>query len=342
MAQTFQNFEVIVVDDCSTDNSVAVAKSYAARFGGRFNLIQTKKNSGAPGVPGNMGVNFSRGEYLLILDNDDAITPDAIEKLYSTAKNFDADVVACEKYFEVPDKFWNDAEYLRTLKPLEYRRGPFVSKPTLITNDIAKRVQECAQNKFLWNIWSKLIRRDFIIKNELRFTDNFVQDMIFTCCLVFSAKRFVRVPNVINLYRVVEESISHPTDKGLKYFRKYVKALMPAFRHFDSFLSGIDFFSQNPVERYLALETVWNEATEYIVPMYGQIPLHEFDKILREELSEGDNFALKAFAFNAANAFYRQLICGRKEASALRDLVGQSQQYIAELEGEIRRLKGQA
>ena len=74
-------------------------------------IARTKKNSGSPGEPGNLGVDLSRGEYLSILDNDDAITPTAFEKLYFVAKNFDADVVACEKYFPVPEKFWNDADF---------------------------------------------------------------------------------------------------------------------------------------------------------------------------------------------------------------------------------------
>lgn len=99
LAQTFQDFEVIVVE------------SFSKKFGGRLKIARTEKNSGSPGEPGNLGVDLSRGEYLSLLDNDDAITPTAFEKLYFVAKNFDADVVACEKYFPVPEKFWNDADF---------------------------------------------------------------------------------------------------------------------------------------------------------------------------------------------------------------------------------------
>ncbi|MBR1807746.1 MAG: glycosyltransferase family 2 protein [Selenomonadaceae bacterium] len=152
LAQTFQDFEVIVVDDCSTDSSAQVVESYMPKFDGRLRLERTLANSGSPGLPGNMGVRFSRGEYLLILDNDDAITPDAIEKLYTTAKDFDADVVACEKYYQVPTQFFNDAEVLAKIQPYSYQRGGFVDKPTLIEFDVAKRVVDCTQKRFLWNI----------------------------------------------------------------------------------------------------------------------------------------------------------------------------------------------
>ena len=325
LAQTFTDFELIVVDDCSTDNSATVVKSYAEKFGGRLKLTRTKKNSGAPGVPGNIGFAHSRGEYLFFMDNDDAVTPTAFAELYTVAKNFNVDVVICEKYFEIPDKFWNNAAYLRNLEPVEYQRGSFVSKPTLISFDIAERVRDCYNGKFLWPLWTKLIRRDFMIKNDIRFADSIIQDMVATCCMIYTAERFVRVPNIINLYRVIDESVSHPTDKGLEYFRKYVKSLVPAFRHFDNFLNEIEFFRQHPAEKYLALETVWNVGTEYLIPLYGQFPIHEFDKILREEFSDGDNLSLAAFAFNAANAYYRQLIYMRGE--------------VTELQDEIRRLK---
>ena len=68
LVQTFQDFEVIVVDDCSTDNSVAIVQSYAEKFGGRLKIARTKKNSGGGGyVPRNLGLNLSRGEYIFFL-----------------------------------------------------------------------------------------------------------------------------------------------------------------------------------------------------------------------------------------------------------------------------------
>ncbi|MBR0262196.1 MAG: glycosyltransferase family 2 protein [Selenomonadaceae bacterium] len=118
LVQTFQDFEVIVVDDCSTDNSVAIVQSYAEKFGGRLKIARTKKNSGGGGyVPRNLGLNLSRGEYVIFMDSDDAVTPDALEKLYTTAKKFDADVVGCEKYYDVPEQFWYDTEFRKQLKP---------------------------------------------------------------------------------------------------------------------------------------------------------------------------------------------------------------------------------
>ena len=58
LLQTFQDFEVIVVDDCSTDNSFSIVESYIPKFDGRLKLTKTEKNSGGGGyVPRNIAAN---------------------------------------------------------------------------------------------------------------------------------------------------------------------------------------------------------------------------------------------------------------------------------------------
>ena len=83
--QTFADFEVIVVDDCSTDNSLAIAESFLEKFGGRLKIISLPKNTGNASVPRNEGLRFSRGEYVFFMDNDDLILDNALETLYNFA-----------------------------------------------------------------------------------------------------------------------------------------------------------------------------------------------------------------------------------------------------------------
>ena len=352
--QTFQNFEVIVVDDCSTDSSVDVVKSYAPKFNGRLQLVHMNKNSGGAGFPRNKGINLARGEYFLSIDADDVISPTALEELYSIAKEFDADVVACEKYYNVPAGHWYDENFIKDLMAYSYQNANLVDKPTFLTDDLSERVQRFSRSGFLWNVWSKLIRRDFIFENEFTFANTIIEDMIFTGCLVFTAKRFVLVPNVINFYREIDGSVSRTKERGFPFFRRYVKALTSSFAYFNEFLSGREFFRQHPDMKYLALKKVWDEVTNYFILMYDQFPPYEFDEILREELSCGDNLALSAFACNMTNAYrlysvqlqedIAKLEKSERENKAyiaeLEKFAVQSQRRVAELEAELNRLKG--
>ena len=142
LAQTFQNFEVIVVDDCSTDSSPAVVESYAPKFGGRLRYFQTNRNTGSGTEPRNLGLAYSRGEYLYFMDNDDAVTPTAFEELHSFAKKYDADVVHCEKFYRVPEEIWYNAEIRKQLKPLGMMgQNFFVQEPWIWENNIEERVK---------------------------------------------------------------------------------------------------------------------------------------------------------------------------------------------------------
>ena len=299
LVQTFQDFEVIVIDDCSTDNSRAVVESYVEKFGERLKIEKTLKNSGGPGEPSNTGIYLSRGEYLLILDNDDAIAPTALEELYPVAKKFNADVVACEKYYAVPEKFWNDAEYRSQMEPVSYQNENFVTEPTPIPFDIVERVKACQQGKFLWNIWSKLIRRDFLIKNNIRFDKNMIQDMLLTCCTVYTAERFIRVPNVVNFYRVRDDSLSNKDESPQDFFVRYIRALTSGFKFLDEFLSAREFFLQNPEVKYRALETYVNEVMMYLEKFYEDTSVYAAHDILQREFERGDCSSLSAFILNS-------------------------------------------
>ena len=221
LAQTFQNFEVIIVDDCSTDSSVAVVEGYRKFFGGRLKIARTQKNSGNPGVPSNMGIRLSRGEYLLVLDNDDAITPTALEELYSVAKKFSADVVACEKYFAVPDELWSKNFLTQILA--ENQKNISAHDAILIPENISERLTQCINGQNLWPLWAKLIRRDALIKNNIQLVDSVIQDLLATLCLLLTVRKYVCVSNVVNFYRVRKDSLYHQKYTPQNYFRKYYK-----------------------------------------------------------------------------------------------------------------------
>ena len=84
--QTFQDFEVIIVDDCSTDNSLNAALTFSKIFGERLRLAKLSANSGCPGVPRNFALEAARGEYIFFLDSDDFLSGTALEELYTVAK----------------------------------------------------------------------------------------------------------------------------------------------------------------------------------------------------------------------------------------------------------------
>ena len=88
--QTFSDFELILIDDGSKDNSGAICDSYAAKDD-RIIVIHTKNNGAA--TARNIGLERASGEYITFLDGDDYLAENMLSRLYEEIENSDYDIV---------------------------------------------------------------------------------------------------------------------------------------------------------------------------------------------------------------------------------------------------------
>lgn len=88
MAQTYNDWELLVIDDCSTDNSAEIIKQYCAKDA-RIRYLRTDTPSGSPALPRNIGIDNARGRFIAFLDADDVWLPEKLEKqvAFMTARN---------------------------------------------------------------------------------------------------------------------------------------------------------------------------------------------------------------------------------------------------------------
>lgn len=99
LTQSFENYEIIAIDDCSTDNTRNVLKSIVSE---KLIVIEHKKNGGSA-VARNTGIKQAKGEYLWFVDADDAVTKDSFEKLDNYVSNNSVDTVIFD-YYDVDSK----------------------------------------------------------------------------------------------------------------------------------------------------------------------------------------------------------------------------------------------
>jgi len=94
LGQTFNQFEVIIVNDGSTDNSGAICQEYEARDN---RIVYLEKENGGVSEARNLGLDFATSEYIIFIDSDDWIEPTYVEVLYEKIEEYQADKIEKER-----------------------------------------------------------------------------------------------------------------------------------------------------------------------------------------------------------------------------------------------------
>ena len=321
--QTFQNFEIIVVDDCSTDRSVDIVEQFVNSWGGTLHLLKRKKNSGCTAVPRNLGLRFAHGKYIAFLDNDDMFTSTALDELFSIAEQTKADVLHAEKWFSINEDV--PANNLNgKISVTCWERTPNIRRPELITSDIGERIVQFAQRKLFWHVWSKLFRRDFLAKNCIEFPVlKIADDMLFSFYCICLAENYVRIPNIFNLYRVRKDSASNDIQSDEHLLRRTFDIILRGTTLLDEFMSKLDFFKQHGEFKHIAINFFVQNHFAYTLRICAQLPPHVIEDMLYKECAEemGKNSGLLSYLFLLSNLQQAQLMQVKQQ------LIGLQQQY---------------
>ncbi len=95
IGQTISDYEIIAVDDCSTDQSLEILREYEKKYPDKLQVIASPENKKQGGAK-NLGLERAKGEWIGFIDSDDWVTPDFYEKLLDRAEKTGADMVGCD------------------------------------------------------------------------------------------------------------------------------------------------------------------------------------------------------------------------------------------------------
>lgn len=188
--QTLKNFEVICVDDGSTDGSLIILEDYS-RLDNRIRVFRQQHISAA--AARNYGITKIKGEYVIFLDADDVFLPDMLQKLYAQLKKTGADIC------------------LFSMNSFDAKTGDFHGRM-----DNMLRCEYCPKEVFSWRdnrekffqccdhyTSNKIYRSEFLISTGLEFENVLVhEDTFFSICNLAAAKKITYVDECLLNYRV--------------------------------------------------------------------------------------------------------------------------------------------
>ena len=253
LIQTFQDFEVILVDDCSIDNSIEIVESYAPKFNGRLKLMKLEKNSRTGGyVPRNTGFYIASGEYVYFLDADDFLLGSALETFYNCAKEYDADIVYMALHYEMNRP--NTIKVVTDGRGMELIKKGLEDNPTLTIDDPDANLQLLFFEKGFTTPWVHFVRRDFLIKNKLVFPEiPKAGDYIWVIHSYCYAQRFLRITTPLYFYRRYgTNSVSKSTASN--QFFNWISSFVIFAKTLTYIANKTKILKQNPAYCYQALK----------------------------------------------------------------------------------------
>jgi len=221
--QTYKNLEILLINDCTPDNSIEIIEKFIQENPGLdIRLIHHKENSGLS-VVRNTGIDHSTGKYIYMLDSDDYITDDCIGKLVEIAEKENTDVVVGETIcFDSNDGKEKMLFSIRADKKV-YSENEFIFE------------------RFIEGDWpviapNKLYNREWILKNELRFIPGlYSQDELWSFHCAFKINKIAFLKDVTYIYFLHGEStIYNKTKINFENHQTIVEYFTKAYNQTDS------------------------------------------------------------------------------------------------------------
>ena len=269
--QTFKNFEIICVNDGSTDNTLEILKEFQNKDK-RIHIIN-QNNRGAE-IARNVGMKESKGEYLMFLNSNDIFNNTMLEELYAKIKENNLEIIICNS---INFKILNDEKIFNEHKNYIFsNEQKYFFKQTFSSQNIDKYFFEI----FIWWPWDKIFKKDFIENLEIDFKNlNSTNYLIFIYLTVLSSKKISFLDKIFINHRIgvklsnenFKENKSDKYYHAIKELKKFIKEknLYKKFKQ--------DFIN------YVASFSIWR-----LESIYGKSFCYLFQKLRKEWWNEFD------------------------------------------------------
>ena len=203
--QTFRDFEIIAVNDGSTDSSPEILRHFERKYG---NITVVDQNNAGMSQARNAGMKLARGEYLAFVDSDDYVAPTYLEELYDACVQFDADISCCYYYYHFIE---NDFLF-------EY---PFRCRGVFSRTQAMNKLLRDVQIQSL--VWNKLYRRSLFADYGITFPSMCFEDMATANKVFAHARRVVVLDRPLYYYN--QHSLSTLATINANKINDFIRAI---------------------------------------------------------------------------------------------------------------------
>lgn len=219
--QEFNNCEIILVNDGSTDDSEKVIDGYVNKYS---NIIKINKENGGIGSAREAGLKIARGEYISFVDSDDYVDSKMLGFMMSHIKKYNCDIAICGISM-FSDK--NGEEIGRIEIPDQFRNKA-LSREEILNLYL--------NNKITGHAWNKIYKKQVILENNIRFDyTRYYEDMYPTLKILDKIKKGIYVDGCYYKYRQeVDGSVTRT------YSKEHLNDYITAIKLCESYIQNLD------------------------------------------------------------------------------------------------------
>lgn len=200
LTQDFKEYEIICVNDGSTDNTLKIIKSYRKKYS---NIKIINQSNQGLSVARNIGMKFATGKYIYFVDSDDCLSNNSsLTILYNEAEKNKLDVL----FFSF-ENFADDVEMREKYKKhfLNKKRNEI---PSMVLTGINMLNYFIDKKQYYVTVWIQFTKREFLLFNKIKFCDGIIyEDNLYTLELLLKAKRTKCIDDILYRKRIRSGSI---------------------------------------------------------------------------------------------------------------------------------------
>ena len=230
--QTYQDIEIVIVNDGSKDQTQSICEEYVCKDS-RFRLLNQK--NGGEGAARNTGIREAKGQFLCFVDADDYVDADFIENMYQMHMEHEADLVICG-FTEL-----KDSDIINQ-----------TSGPVEIMNQEDAMEKLLREDSFKGYVWNKMFNMQIVRDNQMQFDGSLAvwTDVLFVFQYMLHIKKAVFNPRPTYNYIYVENSASHLANHLLGVEKSY-SAIRAKEQMVDKIPAGYDKVKKQLGVRYV-------------------------------------------------------------------------------------------
>lgn len=269
MHQTYNNFEVILINDGSTDSSSQIIKEYLKKDN-RFKCFN-QKNSGVA-IARNNGIKYAKSKFLMFMDNDDKIDNNYLESMLNEMD---------EKTDIVIDGYKR-----------ETYDGKILFERKMENSPICKYIQNAC--------WGKLYRKDIITKSKACFLNSPIADDFYFDAILYNSTAKIKYVNLLGYHWLFNnESLSNTSNKGLKYTEDLINVFESITKDISNKNDELEFFYLRSFMYYILFSckkvskniiyASYDRLFNYLKDVYPNYQRNKYIGIFKK----GDNFKVR-------------------------------------------------